>query len=409
MPIERLSIKDVKDVEPHPSGKLVTLHDGGGLLLMVRPGKTGPLKHWVFRYAVPGGGRGGRERRMGLGPEHDYSLAEARQMAQDARKLLRRGIDPLDAKAERTASQRAAKAAAVTFNNAAEAYLAAHEASWRNPIHRKQWRASLRDHVSPTIGELDVATITMDDVLRVLTPIWRVIPETANRVRGRIEAVLDFAGRNGSNPAKWEGLLEFKLAKPNKARSVKHYKALPWSDMAAFMAELRAVDDIAARALEFTILCATRTTETVGATWSELDLCSKLWTIPIERLKRPGEQEDGSHCIPLSDRAVEILREMKKFVGGSRVFPGLGEGALRYLLKKLRPVTVHGMRACFRSWAGSCTTHPRDVCEMALGHPVGSASERAYMRDALLAKRRVLMADWGLFCSGKPIPAEQRG
>jgi hypothetical protein len=193
----------------------------------------------------------------------------------------------------------------VTFDQAAEAYLQKFEDSWKSPIHRRQWRNTMREHVSPVLGKLDVAVVDTETVLRVLEPIWSQAPETASRVRGRIESVLDFAGRNGSNPARWKGHLEHRLARRNKARTVKKLPALPYEHISTFMAGLRAVDSVGARALEFTILCATRTNETIGAVWTEIDLVKRTWTIPVERLKRPGEQEDGSHCIP---RAIRRLR-----------------------------------------------------------------------------------------------------
>jgi integrase len=397
MTIERLSVKDVKEAQPKPGGKLNTLNDGGGLILLIRPGKRGPLKHWAFRYAIPGSGRGGKERRMGLGPEYDYSLTEARAMATDARKLLRRGIDPLEAKREQAAAQKAARTTAVTFDEMAEAYLAAHEASWKSSAHRTQWRQSLRDHILPIIGNMDVASIGEADVLRVLTPIWRLMPETADRVRGRIEVVLDFAGRNGSNPAKWD-TLRFKLPKKARLRTVKHYAALPYDRIPAFMAELRAVGTLTARALEFLILTAKRSAEVLGATWSEIDSEQRIWTIPVGRLKRPGEEEDGSHSVPLSDAATAMLRGVPRY-SGDQIFVGMGSDAMLHLLQQMRPVTVQGMRAAFRSWAGAETATPRDICEMALGHKIGSAVERAYQRSALLAKRRVLMNAWAEFCS----------
>jgi integrase len=290
----------------------------------------------------------------------------------------------------------------VTFDQAAEAYLQKYEDGWKNCRHRRQWRSTMREHVSPVLGKLDVAVIDTEAMLRVLEPIWSKTPETASRVRGRIESVLDFAGRNGSNPARWKGHLEHRLAKRNKARTVKKLAALPYEQIGAFMAELRTVDSIGARALEFTILCATRSNETIGAVWTEIDLVKRTWTIPVERLKRPGEQEDGSHCIPLGDPAVAVLNRMAEIRQDDRVFP-IGEQMMRRCLKDLRSgVTVHGFRSTFRSWSGGCTGHPRDVCEMALGHAVGSAVERAYQRDALLAKRRVLMADWAEFCGRSP-------
>jgi integrase len=228
----------------------------------------------------------------------------------------------------------------------------------------------------------------------VLEPIWSTIPETAARVRGRIKTVLDFAGRSIANPARWKGHLEHKLAKRNKKRTVKHLAALPYTEIGAFMTKLRAVNSIPARALELTILCATRTGETMGAQWCEFDIAKRVWTIPASRTKR-----DNEHTIPLSEAAVAVLEAMAGIRQGDRVFQ-LGNDAMWHCLQEIHPdVTVHGFRSTFRSWAGGCTNHPRDVCELALGHSVGNAVEAAYMRDALLAKRRVLMADWAEFCA----------
>jgi len=258
-----------------------------------------------------------------------------------------------------------------------------------------QWRTTLKQFILPVLGKLDVEAVDTEAVLKVLEPIWSVIPETASRIRGRIETVLDFAGRNGSNPARWKGHLEHKLKKRNKARTVEHLPALPYSEMGGFMAELRAVDSIPARALELTILCATRTNETMGAQWGEFGLDeARLWVIPAARTKR-----DKEHRVPLSDAAVAVLKAMAAVRQDDRVFP-VGIESMRHCLQGLRPdTTVHGFRATFRSWAGGCTMHPRDVCEMALGHSVGSAVEAAYQRDALVAKRRTLMNDWAEFCA----------
>jgi integrase len=335
---------------------------------------------------------------MGLGALHTVGLADAREAARGARLLIQQGRDPLDEKNASAASARACRAKQLTFAEAARIYLTKFEGEWKSAQHHRQWHASLRNYILPALGKLNVETINTDDVLAVLEPIWSTIPETASRVRARIETVLDFAGRNTANPARWKGHLEHRLAKRNKARSVKHLAALPYSEIAAFMAELRGVNSIPARALELTILCATRTNETLGALWSEFDLERRLWTIPASRTKR-----DREHVVPLPDAAVTILKAMAAIRQGEKVFP-IGSEAMRQCLQALRPdATVHGFRASFRSWAGGCTTHPRDVCEQALGHAIGSTVEQAYQRDSLLAKRRVLMADWAEFC-GNSLP-----
>jgi hypothetical protein len=312
--IERLTNAAVEAAQPDPSGKLVSLCDGDGLWLQIRRGKDGhTLKHWVFRYRAPNGRtiitKSGRtahaERNMGLGPARRYTLAEAREMAKEAKKLLDRGLDPLDQRNERRAALHVANASVVTFDMAAEGYLRAHESSWKSEQHRRQWRQSLRDHVSPIIGSLDVKAITIDDVLRCVGPIWLTVPETASRVRGRIETVLAYAGRGLDNPARWDGLLEFRLAKRNKARTAGNFAALPYERMAEFMVELRGVDTLPARALEFAILTGGRTKEVRGAPWGEIDFEKRLWTIPGPRMKR-----DREHIVPLSDAALAVLNKL---------------------------------------------------------------------------------------------------
>jgi integrase len=401
--IGRLTHNKIKNAKPEGEGKTL-LADGGGLWLQISAGKAGQVnKSWIFRYAAAGtkisrtGREYRRERIMGLGPLHTVSLADAREMAREARLALRAGKDPLDEKSARATSARAAQATRRTFERAAGEYLAKFEDQWKNKIHRHQWRTTLSEYIFPTLGKLDVATIDTADVLRVLEPIWSTIPETASRIRGRIETVLNFAGRSDANPARWKGHLEHKLAKRNKTRTVEHLPAMPYTEIAAFMADLRSVNSIPARAMELTILCATRTGETIGAKWSEIDLAKRLWTIPASRTKR-----DREHTVPLSEAAVEVLEAMAAIRDGDRVFP-ISAAAMLLALKELRAeVTVHGFRSTFRSWAGGCTTHPRDVCEAALGHATGNAVEQAYQRDALVAKRRVLMADWAAFCGNQP-------
>jgi integrase len=399
--IGRLTSNKARNAKPGPNGKTVLMCDGGGLWLQVSSGKDGQVnKSWVYRYAIAGtkisrtGREYRRERQMGLGAAHTVSLADAREMARQARLLVLQGKDPI---AERDASKGAAVAAQakrLNFDQAAELYLQKFEDGWKNRVHRSQWRSTLADYVSPVLGKLDVEAFDTEQVLKVLEPIWSTIPETAARVRGRIETVLDFAGRNGGNPARWKGHLEHRLARRNKARTVKHLAALSYAEIGTFMAALRAVDGIAARALEFTVLTAARTGEAIGARWDEIDLDARTWIIPGARTKR-----DREHRVPLSDAAMRVLEAMAAIRHNDRIFP-VGDQAMLLVLKELRPgFTVHGCRASFRSWAGGCTVHPRDVCETALGHSIGSAVEQAYQRDALLAKRRVLMADWSEFCS----------
>jgi integrase len=405
--IGRLTHNKIKNVKP-ADGKTALLCDGGGLWLQVSTGKAGQVnKSWLFRYAAAGtkisrtGREYRRERIMGLGPLHTVSLADAREKAREARLVLLAGKDPLDEKNAQAASVRAGQATRRTFEQVAADYLAKFENGWKNAEHRRQWRITLADYMLPILGKLDIEGIDTEAVLRVLEPICTTIPETASRVRGRIESILDFAGRN-PNPARWKGHLEYRLAKRNKARTVEHLAAMPYSEIAAFMTELRTVNSIHALALELTILTACRRGEVLGARWSEIDLAKRVWTIPASRTKR-----DKEHTVPLSDASVAVLERMAAIRDDDdRVFP-ISAPAMLLVLKELRTgVTVHGFRSTFRSWAGGCTTHPRDVCEAALGHATGNAVEQAYMRDALLAKRRVLMSDWAEFCAntGSVVP-----
>lgn len=373
--------------------------DGDGLWLHIGP--TG-AKSWVLRYS-----RNKRAREMGLGPVSLFSLKEARERAREARRLLYDGIDPLDQRrAEREAAQLDA-ARGVSFAEAAERYIGAHEAGWKNPKHRQQWRNTLTTYAFPVMGELPVAEIDTGLVLKVLEPIWQEKAETASRLRGRIESILDWATarklRNGENPARWKGHLDTLLPARSKVQTVKHHEALPYAEIGGFMAELREKDGIAARALEFCILTAARSGEVIKARWDEIDLDTGLWVLPPERMKARRE-----HRVPLSERAVEILREMRS-LGSDWVFPGQREGkplsnmAMLMQLRRMgrEDLTTHGFRSSFRDWAAERTAYPHEVCEMALGHRVGSAVERAYRRGDMFDKRRRLMKDWSRFCTSQ--------
>jgi integrase len=372
--------------------------DGGGLYLRV----TGPeARSWVYRYA-----RGRRTRYMGLGSLTAVSLAEARVRATEARRLVSAGIDPISARDGKMATERAAAAKQVTFRDAAEAFIKAHKAGWRNAKHGQQWRNTLATYVYPRLGALPVQQIDAGLVLRVLEPIWNTRPETASRVRQRIEVVLDSAtARSGENPARWRGHLKNLLPARSSVRRVKHHPALPYQELGAFMAELRKQDGLAARALELLILTATRTTECIAARWSELDLAAALWTIPAERIKAGRE-----HRVPLAPAAVALLRKLAEAKISEFVFPGrpgrpLSDGALLKLLKRMQrtDLTVHGLRSSFRDWAAEMTTYPREVAEMALAHAVGDKVEAAYRRGDLLEKRRTLMQAWADFATAKPL------
>jgi integrase len=337
--------------------------DGGGLCLQV---SGAGAKSWIFRY-MRGRTEAGRprEREMGLGSLGAVSLAEARQLAQDARKLLAQGTDPLEAREAARAAQRAEEARGLSFEAAAESYIQANAPGWRNPKHRAQWKATLATYAFPTVGGVSVSAVDVGMVVKVLEPIWTEKPETASRVRGRIEAVLDWATarglRTGDNPARWRGHLSNIFPRRTKVARVKHHEALPYAELAQFVAELRAQDGIASRALEFAILTAARTSEVTGATWQEFNLDGGLWTVPAGRIKAGKE-----HRVPLSPRALAILRDVAKLrnteESSAYVFPGgrrgkpLSESAMLALLKRMdrAGLTVHGFRSTFRDWSAEC-------------------------------------------------------
>lgn len=377
--------------------------DGGGLYLSIKP--TG-AKSWIFRYR-----RDGKEREMGLGSLNTYSLAEARKRAKLQRQILDDGNDPLAFKRAVKLERKMAEANLITFDKAAETYIASFKTSWKNAKHADQWVNTLATYASPVIGDMPVADVSTALVMRILSPIWAEKTETASRVRGRIEKILGWAKtqgyRTGDNPAAWRGHLENLLGAPKKTTSVEHHPALPWRDMGAFMQELRKMPGSSALALEFIILTNCRTSEAIEAKWAEFDLDGKLWTIPAARMKAEKE-----HVIPLSEPALMALRRAKMDAGESAfVFPGAKEGktlsnmACLQLLKRMgrADLTVHGFRSSFRDWAGETTAHPREVIEHAMSHQLKDKAEAAYARGTMLERRRVLMADWAKFIA-KPMP-----
>jgi integrase len=382
------------------------LHDGGGLYLRVS--STG-AKSWVFRFQL-----NGKRRDMGLGPYPDISLAEARGKATEHRKQRRDGIDPLAAKAARRQAQRLSAAKGRTFREVAEEFVGRNEAGWRNAKHRQQWRNTLATYVYPILGELPVASIDTGLVVQVLDSIWTEKPETASRVRGRIEAVLDAATvrghRQGPNPAQWRGNLAHVLPARARVRKVAHHAALPFDDVPAFLADLRGRLGVAARALEFTIFTAARTAEVLGARWGEIDLAAKVWTVPAERMKAGRE-----HRVPLSDAALAVLETVRPLAlardgepdTAAPVFPGPGRAlpmsnmTMLMLLRRMKrdDLTAHGFRSTFSDWAAERTAYSREVVEMALAHAVENKVEAAYRRGDLFEKRRRLMDDWATYCS----------
>jgi integrase len=381
--------------------------DGGGLVLQVR----GDAKSWIFRYR-----RAGREREMGLGGVAAFSLAEARNRAKLARQQLADGLDPIDERRKALEAAKLEAAKAITFSEAAERYIAAHRAGWRNEKHAEQWENTLATYAFPVFGSLPVAGVETSLVMQVLEPIWTVKSETASRVRGRVERILDWARvqgmRHGENPARWRGHLDKLLPQRSKVAKVRHQPALPWQQIPAFMAELRQRSDISAKALEFTCLCATRTGESVGAAWPEIDLNGKLWSIPANRMKSGAE-----HRVPLCDRAVEILKALPREKGSEFVFLGAVKGkplSNMAMLELMRGLDLkdangdvcvpHGLRSSFRDWGGEATNFPHDILEAALAHKRRDKVHSAYQRGDLLAKRRKLMDAWASYCA-KPAAA----
>ncbi len=371
--------------------------DGGGLYLQVAKGGS---KSWVFAYQ-----RAGRRHDMGLGGLGAVPLARAREKAAAARALLADGLDPLQERRGLLAKQRGT----VTFKEAAESYIAAHAPGWRDG-NVEQWRGTLAMYAFPTIGDLPVGEVEQAHVLKILEPVWLSKSATAVRLRSRIENVLDAAAargqRTGENPARWRGHLDKLLARPARVHKVQHLPAMAFADVPVFMIELRAQPGVAARALEFTILTASRTGEVIGARWDEIE--GDVWTVPANRMKSSRE-----HRVALSPAALTILGAMRATAKGELVFPGRRRGsplsnkALGVVLERLgRDETVHGFRSTFRDWCGERTNFPREVAEMALAHVVGDQTERAYARGDLLAKRAQLMNAWARFLT---TPARAKG
>lgn len=399
--INRLSDRTVKAVSK-PG-----LHaDGGNLFLVVDPpgqkadGTTvKSAKRWAFVFQWDG-----KRKEMGLGGLNSVSLAAARDVAAECRAMLAKNINPIEARRAEQRKQTAGR----TFGEVAKELHEARKAGFRNKKSETQWLTALEAYAKP-IWDKPVESIGTDDVLAILQPVWTTKSETAARVRGRIEAVLDAARARGlidrdrANPARWKGHLSHLLPKRQKLQRG-HHAALPYGKIADFMTALREREAMAGLCLEFTVLTAVRSGEAMLATWGEIDLDAKLWVIPRERMKRKRE-----HRVPLSGRCVEILRRVAPLKAGpdSFVFPGTKPGkplsvmALEMLLRRMKlPVTVHGFRSTFRDWAGDCTTFPREIVEEALAHQVGSEVERAYRRGDAIEKRRQLMSAWADYCAG---------
>lgn len=375
---------------------------GGVAGLHLRISDTG-ARYWVLRTTI-----GGKRRDIGIGPFPEISLAEARREAAGMRQQARKGIDPV---AERQAARdalRAAQARSVTFDQCVLRYLAGKAAQFRNAKHAKQWQTPLDTYASPVLGTLPVEQIELGHVLEVLQPIWHIKTETASRVRGRMERVLDFASvsgyRSGENPARWRGNLDAILPAPGKLKRVQHHRAIPWREAPAFLAQLREREGMAARALEFVLYTAARSGEVRLATWPEIDLDGKLWTVPAERMKAQRE-----HIVPLPEDAVALLKALPRMKESPYVFPAVRGGplsdmSLSAVMRRMDlDATPHGLRSTFRDWVSERTSYSHEVAEQALAHTIPNAVERAYRRGSLLEKRRRLMADWARFLNeGEP-------
>jgi integrase len=380
--------------------------DGGGLYLRVAPGGS---RAWIFRFA-----RAGKTRDGGLGSYPAVSLSKARAEAERCRQILAVGDDPIEARRKQRAAAQGSSAKILTFRQCGSAVIASYEAGWRNPKHRQQWENTLKSYVYPLIGDLPVPNVDTPLVLQVLERLWTTKPETASRVRGRIETILDWARVRGYrnseiNPARWRGHLDQLLPSKNKIRPVRHHAAMPYAQVPAFMADLRARKGTAELALEFGILTATRSREFREAEWRDINLKSNVWTA---RVKYTQANPSGDFRVPLSSSAIALLNAMPRI--GRYLFPGqdenkpISDSAIRtFVLRDMgygpSDCTIHGFRSSFRDWSAECTSFSNEVAEMALAHSISSAIEAAYRRGDLLEKRRKLMEAWAAFCAGQPL------
>jgi integrase len=431
--LQRLSDRRVRTARPKgriTRGKFkgrsrdtLMLCDGGGLYAQITLKDGIRRASWIFRFYP----RGHRARDMGLGSINDISLAEARELARQYRRLVHQGKDPIRERDAEVARNLAASAAVMTFDQAAAHYIAQHRSSWGNPVHAAQWPASLKRHVSPIIGKMSINDLDTAHILKVLTPIWHERPVTAKRIRGRIESILGWAsvagfrkdsnGHDKPNPARWKGHLQTSLAAPGRIREVKRQPALAYQEMPEFMTQLRARQGVAALALEFAILTAVRVSDVIHAKRAHVNRAERRWDIPsLSKSKQP-------HRVPLSDAAIaaidkieQIARDIGGPVGRSEfLFPNDVTGAalngqamigVIHRMGRKGVMSAHGARASFRTWAQEQTNFPWEVCELSLGHKVGDAVTRAYARGDALQKRVAIMADWARYLSETKKPAE---
>ena len=359
----------------------------------------GASRAWVLRYSLHK-----QRRRMGLGAYPTVTLAQAREKAREAHALIAQGIDPIDERRQRLAQIELETAKKLTFREAAAKCIRAKSAEWSNAKHAGQWAATLETYAFPVVGDLNVGDIDTSHMLKILQPIWHEKTETATRVRGRVETVLDWAtahgSRSGLNPARWTGHLDQLLPKPTKVATVRHHEAVPYKDVRNVFAAICGIDGMGARALLLQILTAVRSGEVREAVWSEIDLESRVWTIPAERMKARRE-----HRVPLSKQAVALLAGMPRVEGCDLVFPGtkkqpLSDMTLTAVMRRMNMTAVpHGFRSTFRDWAAECTDYPKDVVEMALAHTIENKVEAAYRRGDMLEKRAPLMQEWANHCA----------
>lgn len=409
--------RKAKELSALEVGRLTTpgYHFVGGVAGLILQVTETTARSWILRATV-----GGRRRDIGLGGFPDVTLAGAREAARISREKIKAGIDPVAERQAARSTLAAAVASAMTFKQAAQKYIETNEAGWKNAKHAAQWTSSLEAYAFPSIGGLQVAHIDTSHVVGILEPIWNSKTETASRVRGRIESVLDWAKvrgfRKGENPARWKGHLDHILPPRAKVQKVHHHTALDYRDVGAFMAALKAQEGTGARALEFAILTATRSGEVRGATWAEFDLEAGVWIIPAGRMKAEKE-----HRIPLSQPALGLLNSLPRMAGTTLVFPNaknveLSDMTMTSVIRRMneaatkadsngwrdsagKAVTCHGFRSTFRDWAGETTAYPREVIEHALAHQLKDKAEAAYARGTLFDKRRRLMADWAKHCT----------
>ena len=392
------------DLEIKKLSKPGVYGDGRGLYIRVTDTGT---KHWIHRFTLDK-----RDHWMGLGPYPEITLAEARDANMAARRVVLKGNNPI---AERHLD-RARRRGAVSFQECADQYIASHRTGWKNPKHADQWTNTIATYCGPVIGNLLVCEVTVGYVMRVLDPIWSTKPETASRVRGRIESILDWAKvrgyREGDNPARWKGQLDHLLPNSSKVKKVTHHAALGYAEMAEFMGKLRQQAGNGAKALEYAILTACRSGEVRFARWEEINLEDRVWIIPGERMKAGKE-----HRVPLSEAAIAALNQMDQST--KFIFPGRDEGkslsdmSLTAVLRRMDrgDLTAHGFRSTFRDWASESTAYPQHVAEMALAHSIGDKVEAAYRRGDLFTKRTRMMEDWARFCnqtqSGSVLPLKK--